>query len=507
LEEIFRDKLVREIIRKTRTIWAIGHAMSLMGWDLETYMPRKAISDRSTAFEELSALQRKLILDPELVRLVEKAEENTDGMNDYEKGVVRVVSRTIRIAKSLPEELVRREAKITSQATVVWAEAKKKNSYEEFKPYLREIIGIVKEKAEKLGYEEHPYDALLDLYEEGLRTKDVEAVFSELVPETRRILRTIERRGFYPQEHELEKVEYRKSDAAKLLEKLLDDLEWPWERGRLDVSPHPFTVNMGTDDVRITVRYEGVDVKRAVYALIHEYGHALYELQIDPSLKYTPLQGGASLGVHESQSRFWENILGRSPWAVKWLKNRMDSYLGYTAKFSLVEVYRYVNTVRPSLIRVDADEVTYNLHIYLRFILEKMMLEETINVDELPVEWDNKMEELLGVRPKNYSEGVLQDIHWSHGSIGYFPTYTLGNLISAAIKTKITQEKPGILENFSLKEVREWLRDNIHKWGKTYEPKKLLELKLGYRLSPKPLVRYLEWKYIELPNKLEEILV
>ena len=504
LEEIFRDKLVKEIIKKTRILWALEHAMSLMGWDLETYMPRRAINDRSVAFEELSALQRRLVLDPELVKLVERAEENTSSMNDYEKGVVRVMSRAIRIATSLPEELVRREAKITSRATVVWAEAKKKNNYEEFKPYLEEIIDIVREKAEKLGYEKHPYDALLDLYEEGLRTRDVEEIFNELVPETRRILRSIEKRGFYQRRHELEGMKYDRDRASQLLKKLLDDLEWPWERGRLDVSPHPFTINMGIDDVRITVRYEGVDIKRAVYALIHEYGHALYELQIDPELRWTPLQGGASLGVHESQSRFWENVIGRSPWAMKWLKERIDSYLEYTSRFSIVEIYKYVNTVKPSLIRVDADEVTYNLHIYLRFTLEKMMLEEKISADELPVEWDNKMEELLGIRPKNYSEGVLQDIHWSHGSIGYFPTYTLGNLISAAIRNKIVEEEPGVLEELSTRKIKRWLREKIHKWGKVYEPKKLLENSLGYRLSPRPLIEYFEWKYIRLPDILGE---
>jgi len=504
--ELFRNEAIRQIIAKYKTIWALGHAMALMGWDLETYMPREGIRDRSVAFEELEALRQRLVKDPELEKLVEKAEKDIDSLNDYERGVVRVMKRAIRIAKAIPEELVRREAKITSEATVVWREAKRKADFSLFKPYLEQIVEIQREKAEKLGYDEHPYDALLDLYEEGLRTRDVERVFSELVPATKKILERIRADGFYPEHHPLEQREYDIDAARRLIRDLLDGLEWPWTRGRVDESAHPFTTEMGVNDVRITVRYEGRDIKRAVYSLVHEYGHALYELQVDPRLAHTPIGGGVSMGIHEGQSRFWENIVGRGPWFTKWLKERLDRHIGYTRDYTLLEIYRYVNTVRPDLIRVDADEVTYNLHIYLRFDIEKKLVEGSLAASEIPAYWDDKMEELLGVRPRSVAEGALQDIHWSHGSIGYFPTYTLGNVVAATMWAKMGGPDSEQLRGLRLPAIREWLREKIHKWGSTYAPKELLKRSLGVELTAQYLIEYLEWKYLELPNKIEQYL-
>ncbi len=502
--EIFRHDTIKKIILKYKTIWALGHAMALMGWDLETYMPQDGIKDRSEAFAELEALRQRLVKDPELEKLVNEAEKDSGSLNDYERGVVRVMKRTIRIAKAIPEELIRREAKVTSEATVVWKRAKSKANFDLFKPYLEQIVEIQREKAEKLGYEEHPYDALLDLYEEGLRTRDVEKIFNELVPATKKILEAIRSMGFYPSHHPLEDREYDIDAAQQLIRDILVGFEWPWNRGRVDESAHPFTIEMGVNDIRITVRYEGRDIKRAVYSLVHEYGHALYELQVDPRLAHTPIGGGVSMGIHEGQSRFWENIVGRGPWFIKWLKERLDKHIGYTKSYDPVEIYRYVNTVRPDLIRVDADEVTYNLHIYLRFDIEKKLIEGTLHPSEVPMYWDNKIEELLGVRPRNVAEGALQDIHWSHGSIGYFPTYTLGNVVAAAMWTRMGGPDSELLRKLKLRSIRNWLKERIHQWGATYAPKELLRRSLGVELTAKYLVEYLEWKYLELPNKLNE---
>ncbi|ABM80038.1 carboxypeptidase M32 [Hyperthermus butylicus] len=503
---LFQDEIVKKIIEKTRVLWALKHALSLMSWDLETYMPPRGVEDRSVAFEELEGLLHRLSRDPELEKLVEKANERLDQLNDYERGVVRVMKRMLRIVKLIPEELARREAKVSSEATVVWREAKKKADFKMFEPYLKEIVEIQREKAERLGYEEHPYDALLDLYEEGLRTRDMEAIFSELVPATKRILEKVLSGGFYPQNHPLEEAKYDVARARELLKSILNGFEWPWDRGRLDESAHPFTIELGMNDVRITVRYEGYDIKRAVYSLVHEYGHALYELQIDPRIARTPIGHGVSMGVHESQSRFWENIVGRGPWFIPWLKERMDKTIGYTRDYTLLELYRYVNTVKPGLIRVDADEVTYNLHIYLRFTIEKKLIEQSLNVDEVPQVWDDMMEELLGVRPRNAAEGVLQDIHWSHGSIGYFPTYTLGNVIAAMIWRTLWSRSQELLRELRLAELRRWLGENIHKWGATYPPKELVKRVMGEEITAGPLIEYLEWKYLKLPGEVEDYL-
>ncbi|MET1101459.1 MAG: carboxypeptidase M32 [Pyrodictiaceae archaeon] len=505
-EIVFHHPLAKELVERTRVLWAIDHARALMSWDLETHMPPRGVEGRAIAFSELAVLRRRLLLDEKITSLVEKLEDKLEELNDYEKGLVRVLSREIRIAKALPEELIARLAKVTSEATKVWSEAKKNNNFEAFKPYLNEIVKLTREKAERLGYKDHPYDALLDLYEEGWTTRDVERMFNKLIPGSKKILEKVLSDEFYPKSHELEQVSYETSKAEKLMKIVLEKLGWSWERGRLDVSPHPFTIELDINDVRITSRYEGKDIRRALYAVIHEFGHALYELQIDPRLARTPLQGGVSLGVHESQSRFWENIIGRSPWFVKAIKPILDEQLGYTAKYSWLELYRYVNIVRPDTIRVEADELTYNLHIYLRFELEKLMVTGELKVDELPDEWNRYMDELLGVKPKNYSEGVLQDIHWSHGSIGYFPTYSLGNVIAAQIRERMLTDIKDMeerLERLELSPLRSWLGSRIHRWGSTYPPRILIEKALGGGYdNPESLIKYLEWKYLKLPNTL-----
>ena len=505
--EVIRDPLLRYMVRRLRLLWALEHAANLMSWDLETHMPREGIRDRSAALEEITALMHSIATSSWLREMIEAAQERLEELNDYEKGLVRVVAREVRIATALPEELVRREAKITAEATKVWEVARKRSDFNMFKPYLEQIVEIQREKAERLGYEDHPYDALLDLYEEGLRTRHVEEIFSKLVPATKKVLDEVRRRGFYPERHMLEDKEYDVDKAREMVRRLLGLLRFPLgERGRVDESAHPFTIDMGVYDVRITVRYEGRDFKRFVYSAVHEFGHALYELQQDPRLDQTPLVGGVSLGVHESQSRFWENIVGRGPWFMPELKRLADETIGLTRGVDLLELYRYVNTVRPDVIRVDADEVTYNLHIYLRFTLEKKLIEGSLRVDELPEAWNSLMEELLGVRPRNDAEGVLQDIHWSHGSIGYFPTYTLGNVIAAMIWRSLGGPDAEMLHRLDIPGLQEWLREKIHIWGKTYPPRTLVEKALGAPPTADALVEYLEWKYTRLPDKVEELL-
>lgn len=504
-EGVFHHPLVVELLEKARVLWALGHAMSLMSWDLETNMPGKGVTARSEAFSNLAVLQRNLLLRDEIVKTVDKLSEGIEELDDYEKGVVRVLSREIRIARALPEELVAKLAKVTSEATRIWSEAKKRNDFDRFRPHLEEIMKLVREKAERLGYDQHPYDALLDLYEEGLRTRDVEEIFSSLVPATRRMLDKVLSDDFYPRKHPLEDSSYDPERARELMEEILLKLGWDWNRGRLDESPHPFTMGLDVDDVRITTRYEGKDIRRALYSVIHEFGHALYELQIDHRIAMTPIGGGVSLGVHESQSRFWENMIGRSHWFLKGVEEIIAKYLGAVAEHNWLELYRYVNTVRPDLVRVDADELTYNLHIYLRFQLEKRLISGDAQVGELPELWDSGIEELLGIRPKNYSEGVLQDIHWSHGSIGYFPTYTLGNLIAAQVWGKMRSEidgLPELVEKLDLQPIRRWLRDRIHRWGATYPPSSLIQRVLGERPSTEHITRYFEWKYLKLPDEL-----
>jgi len=443
-------------------------------------------------------LRQQLLLRPEFVELVDKA-SGIEDLNDYERGVVRVLQRSIKIAKALPPWLIAEYAKTTQEATVVWREAKAKNNYELFKPYLSKIMDLARKAADYLGWDEHPYDALLDLYEEGLKTRDIDRILDPLEKELKRIVDKVLSGSKYPREHPLEKTRYNVEEMKKVNYEILKLLDYPLgTRGRLDVSPHPFTINMGVYDVRITTRYEGFDFKRSLLAVVHEYGHALYELQIDEKLAMTPLASGVSSGVHEGQSRFWENIIGRSREFVEIIYPILRENLSIVRDYSVEDIYYYFNTVRPSLIRTEADEVTYNLHIILRTRLEKLMLTGEVKADDLPELWNEYMEKLLGIKPKNYSEGILQDIHWSGGSIGYFPTYTLGNLIATQMKYHMRRDIDvyNAILNKDFKTIREWQKEKIHRWGSTYPPKELLKKAFNEEYETKYLIKHLEEKYL-----------
>ncbi|MEM4717663.1 MAG: carboxypeptidase M32 [Desulfurococcaceae archaeon] len=495
---VFENPIVKEILGKYKIIWAIEHAMSLMGWDSETYMPKEGVSERAVARAELSVLHQQLILKPDLVELVEKADK-IESLNEYERGVVRVLKRAIRIAKSLPQWLVAERAKTTQEAMIVWREAKIKNNFEVFKPYLEKIFDLARKTADYLGYDEHPYDALLDLYEEGLRTRDIDHILGVLKRELKIIVNEVVSRGVYPSHHPLENVKYDTSKMEVINRRILEILGYPLGlRGRLDVSAHPFTISMGLNDVRITTRYEEVDFKRTMFSVIHEFGHAIYQLQIDPTLAFTPIGDGASLGIHEGQSRFWENIIGRSRYFTELIYPTLREHLDFVKQYTPDDLYYYFNTVRPSLIRVDADEITYNMHIALRAELEKLALVGEVKISDLPDIWNNYMEELLGIKPKTYSEGILQDIHWSMGSIGYFPTYTIGNIVAALMKNTIEAEirLEDIILSGDLHTIREWQREKIHKYGATFPPKELLQRALGACYEPEYLVKYLTKKYL-----------
>ncbi|ABP49719.1 carboxypeptidase M32 [Pyrobaculum arsenaticum] len=489
---MIRSDTVKQILEHYRVIWALGHAQSVMGWDSETYMPEEGIKGRAAARAEIAQLIQRFMLDEKFVKLVEKAEEEKD-LTDVERGIVRVLKRDLKFYQRVPPEIVKEFAKVTSEAFVVWRNAKEKAKFDIFAPHLEKIVELSRVIADKLGYEEHPYDALLDLYEEGLTSRDVEAVFSVLEPGIRKLLNKLESAG-WPKKHPLEEVPYEKSKMEAAIVEVLELVGYPKTRFRIDVSPHPFTIGITTPfDVRITVRYRGVDFKESLFSALHEYGHALYELNIDESLAMTPVGSGVSLGIHESQSRFFENVVGRSREFVAKMSPILRKHLDLS-KYTDEDLFYYFNTVRPSLIRTEADEVTYNLHILLRYRLERLMITGEVKVKELPELWNNEMDRLLGVRPKNDAEGVLQDIHWSHGSIGYFPTYTLGNVVAAMIYYKHGRVRELIAEG-NIAAVKEYLREKVHKWGSVYPPKELLVRSFGETYNAEYLVKYLEEKY------------
>jgi carboxypeptidase Taq len=496
-QEYFPHKESQELLRSYKTIWALNHATSLLSWDQETYMPEDGVFERSIALSEIATLIQRLITDKSFLEKIEALEKIEDP-TIYERALIRVLRRSLKYYLKVPPEIIAEFSKTASEANVVWRNARKENNFEKFKPYLDKLVSLNIKIADYLGYEKNPYDALLDLYEEGLTADEFKRIIDKLVPGLKKILDKILSDGYFSRPCPLENMSYDVNVMRKVNEKILEIFGYDRRRLRLDVSAHPFTTNMGIRDVRITTRYEGIDFRRTMFSVIHEFGHALYELQIDERLSFTPLASGASMGIHESQSRFWENIIGRSREFIYAIYDLLADNLDLRGKYDVEEIYRYFNIVRPGLIRVDADEVTYNFHIVLRFELENMMINQEIKTEDLPELWNDYMEKLLGIRPKTYSEGVLQDIHWSSGSIGYFPSYSLGTLIAAHIRDKMSKEidLADNVRNLRFEPVKKWLREKIHMYGSIYPPRELLKRSLDIEVDPTVFLRYLEEKFL-----------
>jgi len=489
-----RNQMVSDILKRYRQVWALNHSLAVLGWDMETHMPDSGARPRGIASGQLAIMVQKATL--ELDGLVRKAEKAKD-LDDLEKGVVRVLSRSLNYYLKVPPELVDEIQRVTTEATVVWRTARKRSDFRLFRPHLEKIVQLQRKVAEKLGYEKHPYNALLDLYEEGFTVMDADTVYSRLIPESKKLLAKVKAAGVYPAKHPLEAVKYENKPMGRVNRGAIKMLYIPPDRFRMDVSTHPFTTQIASDDVRITTRYEGVNFKSTLFSTIHESGHALYGLGLDGKLAYTPVGDGASYGIHESQSRFWENVVGRSRGFEKLLSPLLRKNLPFLSGYDDEQLYYYFNTVRKSFIRVDADELTYNFHTALRYDVEKKVIAGEVEVSELPSLWNDTFEEYLGIRPKNDAEGVLQDIHWSGGSFGYFATYTLGNVVVGMIWHKM---KDGEFVRESLRKndimgLREWLRTNIHRYGSTYAPKTLQQKVFGEAYNPERLLLYLNEKF------------
>lgn len=491
--------IINQILNAYKPIWSISHASSLMGWDFETYMPRQGTEERGVADSQLHLLYKELLLSKDFIGLVESAKKH-DGLDDIEKGVVRVLDREITRQLKIPKELTEAESLEKIRGNMVWRKAREKSDFKMYQPHLEKMIEIKKQIADKVGYDKHPYNAHLDTFEEELTVDDLDKVFGVLTPQIQKTLKKlVDSDSPFCKEIDLGRSKYDVQKVDKLNREILALLQYDMERFRMDVSTHPFTEAMGINDVRITTRYEGADFKRSISSTIHEAGHALYHLQCDQSLSFTPVEGGSSLALHESQSRFWENIVGRSRPFVQLIAPLIRRQLSFASQATDDELYLYFNNVKPDYIRVDADEVTYNLHIAIRYEIEKKIFGDELKVSEIPEFWNDRMERLLGVRPTEDSQGVLQDTHWSSGLFGYFPTYTLGNLVSAIIAAKMSKELEGYEEDISkgnFKPIREWLRLKIHQHGSVYAPKALLKNTFNEDYNPDYFVKYLETKYV-----------
>jgi len=489
-----RSSSIGEIVEKYRPVWVLGHSMAVLRWDMETHMPDAGARSRGLALGQLAVMVQKATL--ELDGLVGAAEKSRD-LDDVGKGMVRVLKRSLDYYQKVPPKLVGDLRRTTAEATVVWRTARKKSDFQLFKPHLDKILRLEREVAERLGYEKHPYDALMDEFEEGFTVSDADAVFAALIPGIRKILAKVQSEGNYPAKHPLESRRYETAAMERVNEGVLELMQMPRDRFRMDVSAHPFTTTIAPEDVRITTRYEGVDFKSTLFSTVHESGHALYNLGVDGKLAYTPIGGGASFGIHESQSRFWENLVGRSREFVRILDPLLRKNLSFIAPYDCDQLYYYFNSVKKSFIRVDADELTYNLHIALRYEVEKRLIAGDMRVSEVPELWNDTFEKYLGMRPRNDAEGVLQDVHWSGGSFGYFPSYSLGNIVVGMIwhEMKDGEFVREAVGRGDLTSLRTWLKTRIHRYGATYSPKVLQEKVFGDAYNPAGLLAYLSEKF------------
>jgi carboxypeptidase Taq len=499
-------KKIERLKALDREALRLSEAAEILRWDQETYMPEDAIEARSQQVAILDSLAHERNTDEEVGTLLcelGSTEENPLGdstLNPDDRAFLRAKRRAYSLSTKLPPALVRRFAEVTSRAQAAWVKAKAQDDFAGFKPHLEEIIRLNREKAERYGYEDHIYDALLDQFEPFMKTAEVERVFGGLRDSLVELVDRIRER---PQVDDVFLHQAYPVDRQELLgNEFLDALGYEFNRGRLDVSAHPFTTTLGPNDVRITTRYQEDLFASAVFSTIHEAGHALYELGVDPKYGDTLLATGTSLGIHESQSRLWENMIGRSRefWSY-WFPRVSELFPEQLAGVEKEQFYRAINRVEPSLIRIEADEVTYSLHVILRFQLEVKLMTGELEVEDLPEAWNASMEDLLGVTPPSDAKGVLQDVHWSMGAIGYFPTYALGNLYGAQILDTLLSQLPDAYEKVAagdLRPVLNWLRENIHRHGAARTPKELITEVTGKELDPEYFVRYLGSKYGEI---------
>jgi carboxypeptidase Taq len=476
-------------------------AGAVLDWDQQTQMPPGGVAARAEQKATLSRLAHAVLAAPETGALLAACESAGDLDPESDDGaLVRMARRDFDRATRLPGELVAEIARVTGLAQEEWAKARAADDYGAFAPWLERILELERRAAEALGYKDRLYDALLDQYEPGMTSAEVDRVFTALkegiVPLARAIFERVDRvdssllYGAYPEDLQ-----------QRFARQVLAECGYDFSRGRLERSVHPFCTHFSQGDVRITTRYDTGFVSQALFGCLHEMGHALYEQGTAPPLEGTLLANGASLGLHESQSRLWENLVGRSrPFWTRYLPLLRETFPGPLAGADVEGFYRAINRVAPTLIRVEADEVTYNLHIMLRYELENELLEGRLSVTDAPEAWNARMEEYLGLTPDSNRNGILQDVHWSIGIMGYFPTYTLGNILSVQVYQAAMEDAAvaGDTAEGRYGSLLEWLRERIYRHGRKLLPSELIPRATGSPLSVEPYLGYLKTKFGEL---------
>ena len=494
------DLKLKEFKEYLTKIHYLSCATNVLYWDARVYMPRKGSDFRSNVLGYLSGELYKLQTSPKIQEFI----EYFDPINDLDvvtRAMVDNVKLEYEKTKKIPEDRFTEYNILVSKSENAWKEAKDNSDFTIFQPYLEKIVNFQKEFIGYWGYKDNKYDTLLDFFEPGITVEKLDKVFSEMRNSTIELLNKIKNSDVKIDKSILtKKIDIEKQD--KFSKDVLTKMGFDFDAGRLDQTEHPFTIDFGNKDIRITTHYfEDNFIIGGLLGNVHEGGHGIYEQDIPDDLEGTSLNTGTSMGIHESQSRFYENILGRSKgfWTYFYpiLQEQIEEY----KDIDFNEFYKAINLVEPSLVRTESDELTYGLHIIIRYELEKALINDEIQVKDLPEIWNKKYKEYLGVEPKNDAEGVLQDVHWAGGSFGYFPSYALGNLYGAQFLKKMENDIPNLndkIEKGELEVVHQWLKENIHKYGAVYKPTTLIKKVTGEELSAKYFIDYLNDKYKEI---------
>ncbi|MEW9501857.1 carboxypeptidase M32 [Jeotgalibacillus marinus] len=494
-------QLEKEFLTYVNKMTAYNEALGLIYWDLRTGAPKKAVDQRSQVIGTLSSELFDLSTSDEMASFVAGLSPHKAELDEVTVKTLEECQKEYERNKKIPADEYREYVILQSRAESVWEEAREKSDFSLFQPFLEKLVETNKRFVNYWGYKGDPYNTLLDSYEPGVTVEVLDRVFGQVREAIVPLVKQIQESPHKPDTSFIYK--HFPNDAQKKFSlKILEEIGYDFEAGRLDEAVHPFATGLNPGDVRVTTRYDEEDFRGAIFGTIHEGGHALYEQNVSEKLVGTPLCSGTSMGIHESQSLFYENFVGRHPsfWARHYGLLKEHS----TGQFDDVPVEQFVRAInesKPSLIRVESDELTYPLHVMVRYEIEKGLFNNEFEVEDLPRIWNDKYEEYLGVRPENDGEGVLQDVHWSSGAFGYFPSYALGYMYAAQLKHSMLKDLPNydeLLSTGDVEPIKQWLTERVHQFGKMKKPLEIIQDTTGEGLNAQYLIDYLTDKYSEI---------
>lgn len=494
------SRLEKEFLDYIRKMQAYEEAINVMYWDLRTGAPKKGVQQRSEVIGMLSTEAFEMLVSDQMNEYLTalSKEEVYENLQFITQKAIDILKKEYNKNKVIPPKEYREYVTLCTKAESVWEEAKEKSDFQLFAPYLQKLVDYNKKLINYWGYEGNKYNALLNEYEPGITVETLDRVFSQVRERIVPLVKKISESSIKPNTDFIFK-KFTKENQKQLSEFLLKELGYDFDAGRLDETVHPFEITLNRNDVRVTTKYDEYDFRTAIFGTIHECGHAIYEQNISQELEGTLLCSGTSMGIHESQSLFYENFVGRNKGFWRCYFDKLKDYSN--EQFSgvrLDQYYEAINESKPSLIRIEADELTYCLHIMIRYEIEKALFNDDISVEELPRIWNEKYEEYLGVTPPTDAQGVLQDVHWAGGSFGYFPSYALGYMYAAQIKNAMIKDLPNfdeLIETGQFEEIKDWLAYKIHQFGRTKKPLEIMKDVTGEELNAQHLVEYLEEKY------------